>query len=488
MNKVKTLSETNLLFMKIVWILLVIAIAVHTATESKTTAMLVFLGIPCCALFHIVIKMNWFYHKIPYVFVGFIACMGVGMNLIDPNVAYFTMFYFLLCSITIYHNHRLILGSYVIGILFIIVFYALEKEAMFGNLSNAYFVSLLVIYSFSAAVLFIQTRIGEAQKNQAISNQAEAIKERNNVQEMLDKSNQTTRELHVFNGTLNETVTQTGRVSNELKEAFSEISKGVDSQRDSVHEVAQAIDYANENLEKVVQVARDMKNISNETSSITNEGEGRVKKLQGNIQGIGKIINKTSLHMGELNEKNEKIVHILESIDSISEQTNLLSLNASIEAARAGEHGRGFAVVAGEIKKLAETTRNLTAEIVTIIEDVKKKSDEMTKVVTEGGAQAKENQESMNKVDELFEGIKKMASSTSKQAEQVQDWLNELKEETVKVVNETNSVSAITEETSSKVEEIFSKIEEQDRSIQHIVLQFEELHQKTKEMLDSTNQ
>lgn len=75
----------------------------------------------------------------------------------------------------------------------------------------------------------------------------------------------------------------------------------------------------------------------------------------------------------DMNESTIKISSISEAIAEITEQTSLLSLNASIESARAGEAGKGFAVVAAEIGKLAEESKNSTEEIKSIIENIQKK-------------------------------------------------------------------------------------------------------------------
>lgn len=103
------------------------------------------------------------------------------------------------------------------------------------------------------------------------------------------------------------------------------------------------------------------------TENLSNDGSQRLKQLEDSVLQVEGSFVGLSNTIDGLDRNVNKIGQITQVIKEISNQTNLLSLNASIEAARAGEAGRGFAVVAQEIKKLADYSKQLTGEIEAIV-------------------------------------------------------------------------------------------------------------------------
>ncbi len=134
--------------------------------------------------------------------------------------------------------------------------------------------------------------------------------------------------------------------------------------------VAAAINELGAAAQEIARNAADASVQASEARRDAEEGQGMVERTLGSMGDLSDKIQASGSHIELLSEKSNDIGQILDVIKGISEQTNLLALNAAIEAARAGEAGRGFAVVADEVRNLAQRTQSSAQEIQQMIEQL----------------------------------------------------------------------------------------------------------------------
>ena len=212
-----------------------------------------------------------------------------------------------------------------------------------------------------------------------------------------------------------EQVAEAGKSFNKSAEI---LTKSVDAQAKAPQEVAQGLEEMNTSLDLISvnfeSSASSFKSIDTNLEDLAKSGSkilngmddlSNIAKQSFDEGKIGeKNISAAMAAMEQIKEKTNKITEFTSIISEISDQTNLLSLNASIEAARAGEYGRGFAVVAMEVTKLAEKTINSVKEVKSLIHDT-------IKTVNYGYTCVNDSSESLKK---LIHNVQKVQSSTQK--------------------------------------------------------------------------
>lgn len=183
--------------------------------------------------------------------------------------------------------------------------------------------------------------------------------------------------LQIMQRNLRDAIVHIGSSSSQLASAAEELnsvtedsSRGLQLQNDEIQQAATAITEMSTAVDEVARTAQQASDASSESAKLAVEGKNRVEDTTAVITEINDEMTKSTTVINQLAAQVVSISKLLDVIRSVSEQTNLLALNAAIEAARAGEAGRGFAVVADEVRSLAHRTQVSAGEIETMVRQV----------------------------------------------------------------------------------------------------------------------
>lgn len=240
-------------------------------------------------------------------------------------------------------------------------------------------------------------------------------------------------------GQISDHAAQVAAASQQISASTEEIASSSNQQAISSQNMTEMFRELSTAVHEVATHAESAAELSNRTVAIAREGEEVVRSSIGGMTMVNEQMRKLEQDSGQIGE-------IIEVIDDISDQTNLLALNAAIEAARAGEQGRGFAVVADEVRKLAERSGEATKQITAIIRTMQDNTVESVRAVIEGVERTKQT-------GEAFDRIIHMVNDTSHKVNEIAAASEEQAAQTAEVMRAIETISAASEEAAGASEQ-----------------------------------
>lgn len=236
-----------------------------------------------------------------------------------------------------------------------------------------------------------------------------------------------------------------------------------------------SIDEISSNMNSLDKAIVDIDEKSNGVSEIvknasvySEKGSDALFKVNLSMKSIYQSVNDTAAVINKLGEHSKSIGQITEVIKGISQQTNLLALNAAIEAARAGEQGKGFAVVADEVRELAEQSGAAAEQVGNLIVGVKEEIENVITVMNKGISEVKGGSEVVNEANSYFELIFESIKEISTSMKEVSVSIDHMTKNHKEVFNNLNSMVEISGKVTAETQEISSGTEEQVASIEEM--------------------
>ncbi|OZI12018.1 chemotaxis protein [Bacillaceae bacterium SAS-127] len=273
----------------------------------------------------------------------------------------------------------------------------------------------------------------------------------------------------------------------EVTRRMAHVANGSDRQMQSSEETARAMEEISIGVQRVAESSADVSQMSVEATKEAKKGREMLDDVIAQMHLIRTSVQEGVSEIENLNKHSVEIGQIISVITQISEQTNLLALNAAIEAARAGEHGKGFAVVADEVRKLAEESKRSADQITSLITTMQQATALSTSIIEKSENEVESGIELTADAGETFIHILDSVEQVAAQIQEVSATAEEMSASSEEVTASVGEMADISREAADTTSQVVQLTEQQLQSSKDNTKAIEQLSELALELQRSVH-